>query len=673
MTAVLSSMDALRKERPMSMDENGLSFLSSTTDWHAKYNEVLDMLSETKAELDEFHSASKELEAELEAELARTEKSQMDLKVKVSKAESERDDWKSKFMSLQTAHNTTTTSLQRELDRLRQEYQLIKVQLRELEMGNDDLERNERAVSSSLADMEAKYSRVLEEKILLEQELLEKVSLEEGSQRLKDELRDATEEISMLRNRLAEASAASEKAVAEALKQYKSSMPPPSITRSPRKAGAGTPPALELADLSPSPTSTKSSKSTSSQISTPKNNTLNKSSLQRSGIYSRESPLSALRTTGFSRSTTTGSLYSPSTSTAARLPARATPVRTSTSSSSFASGSTTSTVSKNKGVQMVSEMRARVRNLEQKIHTRVPRLRMASITGRNSMSSNVSSVPSSSSSVSNRVPSSSSSASNHSTAKTSWESGRPSPDSRKSNESLDRQAKKDSGESGWVLIMEDSPSPVKDKERERRERRRLSNPMAPTSFRNSRAASPSLSTGPTSAYLNMGASPSISASGRRSQSRLSGGNSSTSTVRPPHNSRPTSPTLLPMPTGNYAPKRSTNAPNPLSQSTNRRPLTTSTYGPSSDYRSRSTAHPPLPISDHKKADSKELPTLPSQSTNVTLRASKSTSSGNAVSNLLSKSRIGRPSSGRKSGGGDALDIKDLRPRSGSGSTGFFGN
>lgn len=56
-------------------------------------------------------------------------------------------------------------------------------------MGNDDLERNERAISSSLADMEAKYSRVLEEKILLEQELLEKVQLEEEMQRLKDDLR----------------------------------------------------------------------------------------------------------------------------------------------------------------------------------------------------------------------------------------------------------------------------------------------------------------------------------------------------------------------------------------------------------------------------------------------------------------------------------------------------
>lgn len=88
-------------------------------------------------------------------------------------------------------HNTTTTSLQRELDTLRQDYQRIKIQLRELEMGNDDLERNERAISSSLADAESRYSRVLEEKILLEHELLDKANVEEESQRFKDELRGA--------------------------------------------------------------------------------------------------------------------------------------------------------------------------------------------------------------------------------------------------------------------------------------------------------------------------------------------------------------------------------------------------------------------------------------------------------------------------------------------------
>ena len=92
-------------------------------------------------------------------------------------------------MSLQTMHNTATASLQRELDQLRQEHQTLKVQMRELEMGNDDLERTERAVTSSLADVEAKYAKALEEKILLEHELLDKANIEEECQHLKDEIR----------------------------------------------------------------------------------------------------------------------------------------------------------------------------------------------------------------------------------------------------------------------------------------------------------------------------------------------------------------------------------------------------------------------------------------------------------------------------------------------------
>lgn len=92
-------------------------------------------------------------------------------------------------MSFQTTHNTTTTSLQRELDKLRQEHQQTKTALRDLELGADDLERSKRVTSSSLVDMEAKYTKTLEEKILLEHELLEKASLEEEMQRLKDEFR----------------------------------------------------------------------------------------------------------------------------------------------------------------------------------------------------------------------------------------------------------------------------------------------------------------------------------------------------------------------------------------------------------------------------------------------------------------------------------------------------
>ena len=62
------------------------------------------MLAETRAELDDFHHASKELEAELENELQRTEKAQQELKVKVARTESERDDWKVSYAIIACAH-----------------------------------------------------------------------------------------------------------------------------------------------------------------------------------------------------------------------------------------------------------------------------------------------------------------------------------------------------------------------------------------------------------------------------------------------------------------------------------------------------------------------------------------------------------------------------------------
>lgn len=47
-------------------------------------------------------------------------------------------------MNLQGTHTKTVNSLQRELEALRENFRITKVQLRDLEMGNDDLERHER-------------------------------------------------------------------------------------------------------------------------------------------------------------------------------------------------------------------------------------------------------------------------------------------------------------------------------------------------------------------------------------------------------------------------------------------------------------------------------------------------------------------------------------------------
>jgi hypothetical protein len=589
-----------------------------------------------------------------------------------------------KFMSLQTTHNTTTTSLQRELDRLRQEHQQVKIHLRELEMGNDDLERNERAVSSSLADMENKYSRALEEKILLEHELLEKANLEEETQRLKDELRgktnkiirlkemlnfilDANVEISILKNQT-KATNTSESVLSHISEAQTSQS---SISSCDDLLNTQPPPDLDLADVSPS------CENLTSEINTTPKASLSRSALpstflRRAGFQDKASPLTTLKTSSnILRSSTLPTSASPSAPSPRGL-VRPTVVR----NPSTVSTSSTGSIAKNKGVQMVSEMRARVRNLEQKIHTRVPRLRIPSITGRPSSVSGFTTPTG--------ISSASSAASNSSTAKTSWESERKSVDSRDSSESQKDTKTRIGDSSGWVLIMEDSPSPQKDKEAKRlKEKRRISNPPAPTAFRPAattvkRVPSPSLSTGPMSSLA-------VSTGLRRPQSRLSGGGSSATSSG--HGSRPQTPTFLPLPSSSlyssssYGLKKSTGptASNSYNNQLKRSSLGKPTMSPPPPlptvHRERPTTMPPVKytsLESSTQIENKALPILPDLHSNVTIRASsRIPSSGPSV---LLKSRIGRPSregiSGRRSGGEvvAALDIKDLQPRSGSPST-----
>lgn len=268
-------------------------------------------------------------------------------------------------------HNTTVNSLHRELDTLRKDHQTLKIQFRDLEVGNDDLERTERAISSSLADTEAKYSKALEEKILMEQELMNKAHVEEEAQRLRDDLRDANSEIQVLRDQLDNF---------KTVHHRNSLMTPPATDSScsPRHDNSSmlnlpassnddqlldtvAPADVLLADdlnaALPTGASTPGSINSSSESGKPKLVFPKPSFAARAtaGLHSRSNSLRA------SPNKMAGSLT-------ARTPRLSTGPRTSTSTAN-------PTASKSKGVQMVSEMRARVRNLEQKLHTRVPRLR----------------------------------------------------------------------------------------------------------------------------------------------------------------------------------------------------------------------------------------------------------------------------------------------------------
>ncbi|KAJ7070905.1 hypothetical protein C8F01DRAFT_1108291 [Mycena amicta] len=630
---------AVVSARLMSLDDNQLSY-SSSSDWRDKYNEVADMLAETRAELDDFQVASRELEAELEAELQRTEKAQQDLKVKVARAENERDEWKAKFMTLQTTHNTATATLQRELDKLRQEHQQTKIQLRELEMGNDDLERNERAVSSSLADIEGKYSRALEEKILLEHELLDKANLEEECQRLKDELRDANVEISILKDQV----------VTSDVTSIAPSTHFPQLTPHSEDDLLSTPAPtdLQLEDLSPSTDSLPSVETTPRAKG-------QSALVARSGAaplkYNNSTPPGS---SGIARSTTLPSLYTSSP----RSPHYRPP--TARNPSSMSTNSTSSTTSKNKGVQMVSEMRARVRVLEQKIHTRVPRLRMGSLTGKPNANALATSTMTNGSTA------------NKPSVRASWESltstnKRSGDQPRHSSESeSDKKSKRDSA--GWVLIMEDSPSPPKPKAGERR---RPSSPLGMIPFRPAASTS---AAGPTQAPNPLAHSTMPSSGLKRPQSRLSSGSTTISIPSSSSSSsRPATPTFLPIPSGGLHShtsaiglKRSTGpaGPNPYNK---RSSLGASTAIKPSEPRERPTTMPPPPRPASGTPSSlaashydrgKILPQIPNSTTNVTIRAPRAVVA-------LSQSRIGRPNStgGRKSAGD--TESETLRPRSGS--------
>lgn len=293
---------------------------------------------------------------------------------------------------------------------------------------------------------------------------------------------------------------------------------------------------------------------------------------------------------------------------------------------------------------MVSEMRAKVKNLEQRIHTRVPRLRMGSLSRATAPAM----------------------VQNDTITNTSGSSAGYSEDLE--NTILARRAagsperKKPAGDSGWVLIMEDSPIKEAPKEaRSSRESRRDSNPFS-ASYR---APPSSYSTSPTSitstrssSVLSQSAMPS---GVRRPQSRLSSdGRTSTSTVSsiPTSASRPSTPTFLPIASAHLhnsmnGSKRSV-GPSPAPQISGPQPKRSSVGSTSSTNTPSPSMLPPSQLLKFKPKS--KLPSL----------------------NPLGQSRMGKPT-GRRSTGPESLNVETLtaldlgRSRSGSTSAAYLKN
>ncbi|CED82353.1 LIS1-interacting protein NUDE [Phaffia rhodozyma] len=365
--------------------------------FRSRYLEIYRTLQDTKAELDEFQTSSKELEEELERELAATEAAQEDLKNRITRLEAEKEEWKAKHLSTQKAHNLALGSLQRELDAIKAERDRYKVSLRDLEMGVDDLERNERMVSSSLQDMESRYNRAIEEKTLLEQELIDKQELEEETQRLKDEMRDLLSELSVLKQQQQCTKAPSLPPASPTLSEETSvgSRPTSLVRKSSQE--------LSMADLMMSPPSSSSAstsflepvlaspsspslRATRTSSGLPKSHTSpsishivrSPSRLPIPGSSPNRSSRSGITSSTTSRNLSLGSTITSRTVVSSPLNSTLKPVGSNqtTTQPAIVSNRPTKVDSKSRGVRMVSDLGERVRTLQSRIQTHnLPRMR----------------------------------------------------------------------------------------------------------------------------------------------------------------------------------------------------------------------------------------------------------------------------------------------------------
>ncbi|KAK4900861.1 NADH:ubiquinone oxidoreductase [Elasticomyces elasticus] len=165
-----------------------------------------------EADLSDFQASSKELEEQLERDIEAAEKNERKLKEQVERLNFETEEWKGKYKQAKQEANSAQTVLQKEVTVLREKVRGLEGRLRDVEVVNDDYERQQRNTEASREDLEAKLNVAIERAVLQEEDIrageAEREALRIETQRLRDELGDlrVESEITGEKLRLAESS-----------------------------------------------------------------------------------------------------------------------------------------------------------------------------------------------------------------------------------------------------------------------------------------------------------------------------------------------------------------------------------------------------------------------------------------------------------------------------------
>lgn len=174
---------------------------------------------------------------------------------------------KTKYKQSKTESNSAQNALQKEITSLRETGRTMQTRLRDIEVSNDDMERKARNTTSSLEDLESKYSVAIERGVMADEDIRageqEREALRIEAQRLRDELNDLRIEAEIRQDKLCKA-----EAEVDRLQNGNVQLPLAELDR-PQSALSETSPATSLSSPTVATPQTKSATSTISEAPTP--------------------------------------------------------------------------------------------------------------------------------------------------------------------------------------------------------------------------------------------------------------------------------------------------------------------------------------------------------------------------------------------------------------------
>ncbi|OMJ26073.1 Nuclear distribution protein nudE-like protein [Smittium culicis] len=167
--------------------------------WKTAAFNARDAYVDSQLELETVQKQAADTALEYENDIKLLENANKEMRTEIERLKAQVENWREKYKKERMNSEDAYQKSERELQFLKSQQDFYKSRTRELEQDNDDLEKSERAIKSSLHDAQVKVKGLSQTNEFLMGEVKSKQLLVEEVQRLKDDLRDLNVELSIVR------------------------------------------------------------------------------------------------------------------------------------------------------------------------------------------------------------------------------------------------------------------------------------------------------------------------------------------------------------------------------------------------------------------------------------------------------------------------------------------